>query len=139
MNFCRETISCIIFPMAEEEQMIPIYTTRGDIGAILVQPYIFNMSGEWIGWIDNERVVYSVHGHYVGRLTNDPRIIRKREWGYGRERIHTPEPPERIRPPAHFPLPPQLPEIPTFMIDVLEEYPELMPSIDFGDLRDDMD
>lgn len=122
-----------------KSKMVPIFTTHGDIGAILVQPYIFSLSGEWIGWIDLERTVYSVHGHYVGSLTSDPRIIRRRESGYGRDRHAVPEPPERIRPLAHFPLAPQLPELPTFMVDVLEDYPELMPSIDFGDLRDDMD
>jgi hypothetical protein len=125
--------------MPEETKMVPIYTSRGDTGAILVFPYIFNLSGEWIGWVGDDRIVFSVHGLYVGRLTDDPRIIRKREWGYGRERRTSPEPPERIRPPAYWPLAPQLPEIPTFMMDVLEDYPELMPSADFGDLRDDMD
>jgi hypothetical protein len=139
MEILQESYFLYNIPMAEEAQMVPIYTTHGDIGAILVQPYIFNISGEWIGWVDQVRAVYSVHGHYVGTLTNDPRIIRKREWGFGRERLQPPPPPEHIRPPAYFPLPPQLPEIPTFMIDVLEEYPELLPSIDFGDLRDDMD
>jgi hypothetical protein len=125
--------------MTEENIMVPIYTTSGDIGAILVPPYIFSNTGEWIGWVDLGRVVYSVHGHYVGTLTNDPRIVRRREWGYSRERRAVPKPPQRIHPPAHFPLAPLFPEIPSYMIDVLEEYPELMPSIDFGDLRDDMD
>ncbi len=125
--------------MAKEKKMIPIYITCGDIGAILVQPYIYNLIGEWIGWIDEKRVVYSVHGHFVGTLTHEPRIVRKREWGYGHDRNIVPVTPEKIHPPAHFPLAPQLPELPIFMIDVLEEYPELMPSVDSGDLRDDMD
>ncbi len=125
--------------MNDQPEMTPIYTSRGETGAILISPYIFNLTGEWIGWIDSERIVYSVHGHYVGKLTEDPRIIRKREWGYGRERRTPPTPPEKIHPPSHFPLPPMLPEIPTFMMDVLEDYPELMPSVDFGDLREDMD
>jgi hypothetical protein len=135
-NACK---SCIIIKMSTENEFVPIYTTSGDTGAILLFPYIFNLSGEWIGWVDEEQTVYSVHGHYVGKLTKDPRIIRKREWGYGRERRLPPAPPDRIHPPAHFPLAPQLPEIPTFMVDVLEEFPELLPSMDFGDLRDDMD
>jgi hypothetical protein len=125
--------------MPEEENIVPIYTSNGDTGAILIHPYIFNLSGEWIGWVDNERTVFSVHGHYVGKLTMEPRILRKREWGYGRERRTSPPPPEKVRLPAQFPLAPQLPEIPTFMMDVLDDYPELMPSVDFGDLRDDLE
>lgn len=125
--------------MSNDPKLIPIYTSHGDTGAILCSPYIFNLNGEWIGWVDDDKTVFSVHGHYVGKLTNDPRIIRKREWGYGRERRVPPPPPSRISPPAHFPLAPSLPEIPTFMIDVLEDYPELMPSVDFGELRDDME
>ena len=125
--------------MSNDPKLVPVYTSHGDTGAIMVDPYIFNLAGEWIGWVDEENTVYSVHGHYVGKLTKDPRIIRKREWGYGRERRKPPPPPSRISPPAHFPLAPSLPEIPTFMIDVLEDYPELLPSVDFGDLRDDLD
>jgi len=30
-------------------------------------------------------------------------------------------------------------ELPIGTIDVLDERPELLPSVDFGDLRDDMD
>lgn len=104
-----------------------------------MKPYIFNLNGDWIGWVDNENKVYSVHGHFVGLLTGDLRIVRKREWGYGRERKTPPPAPDRIRPPAHFPLAPVMAEIPTYMVDVLVEYPELLPSVDFGDLREDMD
>ena len=68
--------------MPEETKMVPIYTSRGDTGAILVFPYIYNLSGDWIGWVGDDRIVFSVHGLYVGRLTNDPRILRKPEWGY---------------------------------------------------------
>jgi hypothetical protein len=115
--------------MLETQKTIPIYTSNGEAGAIFIKPYIFNLSGEWIGWVDAEGTVYSVHGHFV----------RKREWGYGRERKTPPSAPQRIRPPTHFPLAPSLPELPTYMVDVLIDHPELMPSVDFGDLRDDMD
>jgi hypothetical protein len=125
--------------MLELQKSIPIYTSHGEAGAIFVRPFIFNLSGEWIGWVDSEDTVYSVHGHFVGKLTGDQRIVRKREWGYGRERKTPPPSPGKIRPPTHFPLAPSLAELPTYMIDVLVDNPELMPSVDFGDLREDLD
>jgi hypothetical protein len=45
----------------------------------------------------------------------------------------------RINPPAHMPLAPLMPELVFGTIDVLLEQPDLLPSVDFGDLRDDMD
>jgi hypothetical protein len=58
--------------------MIPIFSSRGEVEAFLVFPNLFNRSGEWIGWVTPQREVYSVLGNYVGFLTNDPRIVRKR-------------------------------------------------------------
>ena len=57
-------------------RIIPIYSSRGEVEAFLVFPYLFNKSGEWIGWVTPQREVYSVRGAYVGALTNDPRIVR---------------------------------------------------------------
>jgi len=125
--------------VSKTEKLIPVFTSAGDIGAIFMAPHLFNLNGEWIGWVDEQRTVYSVHGHYVGMLTKDPRIIQKREWSYDVQRRTPPTPPGKIRPPDHFPLPPLMPELPSTMIDVLSDHPELLPGLDFGDLRDDMD
>lgn len=125
--------------MLEPHKTTPIYTSNGEAGAIFIKPYIFNLSGEWIGWVDADDAVYSVHGHLVGKMTADKRIVRKRESSYGRERKTPPAAPSTIRPPTHFPLAPSLPELPTYMVDVLIDHPDLLPSVDFGDLRDDMD
>lgn len=57
---------------------IPIYTTNGDPEAFLAYPYLFNRNGDWIGFVTANREVYSVIGFFVGTLTNDPRIIRKK-------------------------------------------------------------
>ncbi len=126
-------------PLLTRTSLIPIYKSRGDVGAFLLYPYIFNTLGEWIGWVTAERKVYSVHGHYVGTLSKEPRILRSRELTLSRQRITPPSPPPPIHLPAHTPLAPPLPEVLLTMIDVLEEAPELLPSTDFGDLRDDMD
>ena len=41
-------------------------------------PYLYNTQGEWIGWVTPQREVYSILGVFVGRLSNDPRILGKR-------------------------------------------------------------
>jgi hypothetical protein len=56
-----------------QRSVIPIYTSRGDAEAFLVYPYLYNRSGEWIGWVTADRQVYSVLGFYVGDLTAEPR------------------------------------------------------------------
>ena len=125
--------------MPEQKRLIPIYTSHGEIGAFLAFPYIYNLSGEWIGWVTTDRTVYSVHGHFVGTLTKDPRIVRKRETATTVQRKIPPAAPPTIRPPARLPLAPQLPELGTQMIDVLVDAAYLLPSVDFGELRDDLD
>jgi len=120
-------------------KIIPIYTTRGDVGAFLSYPYIYNREGEWIGWVNVKKQVYSVHGHYVGWLSTDPRILRKQSSGYLKPLNNPPPHPNPITPPANVPLAPMLAELPIGVNDVLEERPDLMPAVDFGDLRDDMD
>ena len=126
-------------PSANRRKAIPIYSTMGDVEAILVYPSIFNLSGEWIGWITADRDIFSVHGHYVGWLSSDPRILRKRSSGHIKSKRMSPSAPQRITPPASFPLAPMLPELPFGVIDVLADAPDLLPCLDYGDLRDDMD
>lgn len=125
--------------MASEYAMIPIYTTRGDLGAFLVYPNLYNPSGEWIGWVTPEKEVYSVYGGYVGWLGKGPRILRKRAEGYGRAKQPAPQAPGSIVPPAHVPLAPMMPELPIGVIDVLDEDPDLMPCLGFGEERLDME
>ena len=125
--------------MVHTARIIPIYTTRGDVGAVLEFPYLYSPVGEWIGWVTDGRQVYSVHGNYVGLLTSDWRIIRKRAYDYSQPDREPPERPAPIRPPAHFPLPPMMAELALYMIDILDEMPELLPSVDYGEQRQDMD
>jgi hypothetical protein len=61
-----------------QRAIVPIYTSRGDAEAFLSYPYLHNRLGEWIGWVTADSQVYSVLGIYVGELTAEPRIIRKR-------------------------------------------------------------
>lgn len=125
--------------MSSSPRIIPIYTTRGDLGAYLVYPYILNRTGEWIGWVTADRQVYSVHGHYVGYLDSGPRILRKVSEGFDRPRRVPPPPPPKIQIPATMPLAPLMSELTYGIVDVLEDSPELLPPVDFGELREDMD
>lgn len=120
-------------------KIIPIFTTRGDVEAFLFYPHLYNRSGEWIGWVRADRQVYSVHGHYVGWLNGDWRILRRESDAYDRERQTPPARPKSIIPPGSSPLPPMMPDLQAGVIDVLDDAPDLLPSVDYGDLREDLD
>jgi hypothetical protein len=122
-----------------KKKAIPIYTTPGDWSALLMYPYIFNTIGEWIGYMNPRREVFDVDGVYVGWLSPEPRILRKRIVEGTLKREDVPEPPDRIRPPATVPLPPMMAELPFEIIDVLEEEPERLHTTDTGEFKEDMD
>lgn len=120
-------------------RIIPIYSSRGEVDAYLVFPYLFNRGGEWIGFVTPQREVYSVLGNYAGFLTNDPRIVRKRSDDDLRPRLSPPAPPKRLVTPAHTPLAPLMSDLPHSLIDVLVEDPERLHTVDTGELRNDLD
>jgi hypothetical protein len=125
--------------METKNHLIPIYTSRGDLGAYLVYPYLYNPMGEWIGWVIETREVYSVLGNYIGWLSNDPRILRKRAYDFSKPRIDPPPTQPRIRTPATVPLPPMMSELTYTTVDVLEEEPERLGTVDYHELKEDMD
>lgn len=124
--------------MTVQPTLIPIYSTRGEVSAFLNYPYIYNRSGEWIGWVTPNRLVYSVRGNQIGWLTDEPRILRKAS----AEPLPSQTPPvapASIRVPALVPLAPMMAELTFGTMDVLDEAPELLPSIDFDELNEDLD
>jgi hypothetical protein len=125
--------------MVERSRLIPIYTTKGDLGAFLAYPYLYNPQGDWVGWVTPNKDVYSVLGIYIGELTKDPRILRKRAYDFSKPRLEPPPPQSRIRVPATTPLAPMMSELTYSMIDVLDEEPERLSTVDFDELREDMD
>jgi hypothetical protein len=123
-----------------ERRLIPVYTTKGDPEAFMIYPYLFNRSGEWIGWVSPDREVYSVHGRYVGYVGAGPRILRKRSYSFDAPPKPMPyKRPGRITLPATIPLPPMMPELGYSDVDVLQDEPDRLPTIDTGEYRDDMD
>ncbi len=119
--------------------LIPIYTTNGDAEAFLLYPYLFNRNGDWIGFITQQKEVYSVLGNYVGSLTSEPRIVSKRTTSTLRPRLKPPPRPQKVYPPAIIPLPPMMAELSHSVIDVLQDAPERLHTTDTGEQRQDMD
>jgi hypothetical protein len=122
-----------------QKRIIPIYSSKGEAEAFLVFPYLFNRSGEWIGWITPKREIYSVMGHYVGNLTNDARIIRKRSEDELKPRLKPPPSPGKIITPVTVPLAPLMSDLTHSLIDVLQDEPQRLHTMDSGELREDMD
>ncbi len=120
-------------------KLIPIYTSRGDVEAFLLYPHLFNLLGEWIGFVTPKREVYSVLGYYVGYLTDDRRILRKRATSTLKPRLQPPPPPGKISPPATVPLPPMMRELTHSQVDVLLDEPERLHTLDSGEFREDLD
>lgn len=119
--------------------LIPIYTSKGDAEAFLLYPYLFNRNGDWIGFVTPKREVYSVLGEYVGKLTNDPRIIRQRTTVTLPPRLKPPPVPQKVFPIATVPLPRMMADLSYSVIDVLLEAPERLHTMDSGENRQDMD
>jgi hypothetical protein len=122
-----------------QPRIIPIYSSRGEVDAFLVFPFLFNRSGEWIGWVTPKREVYSVLGNYVGYLTNDPRIVRRRADDELKPRLKVPPHPARIVTPANTPLAPLMSDLSQSLVDVLVEEPERLHTVDTGEFRNDLD
>ena len=118
---------------------IPIYNTKGDADAFLLYPYLFNRTGDWIGFVTPAREVYSVLGEHVGTLTNDPRIVAKRAIDETKPRVSPPPAPQRVQLPANIPLAPMMPELSHSLVDVLLDMPEKLHTVDSGESRQDMD
>ena len=122
-----------------QQRIIPVYSSRGEVEVFLVFPYLFNRSGEWIGWVTPQREVYSVMGAYVGILTNDPRIVRRRADDDTRPRLRVSAPPGKLNTPANLPLAPLMSDLPHSLVDILVEEPERLHTVDSGELREDLD
>jgi hypothetical protein len=120
-------------------KLIPIYTSKGDAEAFLAYPYIYNRTGDWIGFVTPQRKVYSVIGYYVGTFTEDFRIIGKRATNSLQPRLKPPPVPGKVYPPATVPLAPMMRELTHGQIDILLDEPDRLHTIDSGEFREDMD
>jgi hypothetical protein len=110
----------------------PLYTTRGQWAGLLIDGHLYNTQGDWIGWVERDGGVYSVVGEYVGWLTRDFRVLRKRGLGFAPHLRRRPPagPVEHVTVPATVPLPPLLGETGFDTLDVFEEAPERLHTLD---------
>ncbi len=114
----------------------PIYTTSGDWAAMLIGRYLYATTGEWIGWVDAEGLVFSGHGEYVGWLARDFRVLRKREGGPDHPRRDPPPRQPRIKLPASVALPPMMAGLGYDTLDVFEEAGYRLDPTDMDQVQD---
>ncbi len=115
-----------------------LYDTHGDWQATRVANYIYDGRGEYIAFVEG-RAVYTRDGEWVGDLSKDGRILRKRA---GAKKPLNPNLPPKATLkksdlPGRAPLPQQMAELGYDMIDVFEEDPEVFKRL--SDRRPDME
>jgi hypothetical protein len=114
-----------------------IFDTHGDWHATKIENAIYNARGDYIGFVEGEDV-YKRDGEWIGRLSKDGRILRKRT---ERHRDLHPNPPPTLPKPARLPprapLPPMMAEITYSIVDVLDEEPDIFKHI--SDTKPDLD
>ena len=118
----------------------PIYTTRGEWAAMLIDIYLYNPRGEWVGYLTKTGHVFSVAGKYVGWLSKDFRILRKKVQD---QTIPASRPPARpalkVRLPVNAPLPPLMADLSFDTFDVMDDEPERLHTLDDDPDAQDMD
>jgi 4-fold beta-flower domain-containing protein len=119
---------------------LTLYNSNGDPAAFMDYPHIYNLGGEWVGFVSADRSVHSVLGHYVGYLSDERRILRPRTMSTtGRHIDPPPPPPPGFVPPANIPLAPLMSELTQSIVDVFLEQPERLHTRDVGELRADLE
>ena len=115
--------------------MQPIYRSDGEWVAVYDSGNLFNSDGEWVGFARG-RDIYDTSGLYMGFLSDDRRLLRKRN-PPDKPRLKVPNRPERPTLPANMPLSPMLRALPHHYVDMFEEYPDRLSYI--SDTRSDME
>ena len=113
-----------------------IYNTKGDWEATLLGPYFFDLRGEAVAWLDGADV-FTFDGEYVGYLSRDQRILRKRVKPTMPLRDDIPAIPGRPKLPPRAPLPPMFAELSFSEVDMFDWDPDIFRRT--SDLRPDMD
>jgi hypothetical protein len=122
-------------------KLIPLYTSHGAWAGAFADGHLYNPMGDWIGWVvPGTNQVFSVVGEYVGWLSNDFRVLRKRSTTNLTPRRTPPPRMPRIKLPASVPLAPLMADLRFDIVDVFEEMPDRLHTWDFiEETRPDMD
>ncbi len=102
--------------------MVPIYRSDGEWAAVYHQGHVFSVDGDWLGFVVGQEL-YSPVGVYVGYLSHDHRLLRRRVLAEEPPRRQPPPKPDTPRLPASVPLAPMLSELPFHTIDMFIEHP----------------
>ncbi|MFO7320975.1 MAG: hypothetical protein DIU68_004545 [Chloroflexota bacterium] len=122
----------------DPEKPFFIFDTRGDAHGVKLGPYLYDMRGEYIGYVRGEEYdVYTASGEWIGNLYPDGRIVRKRNYQRRPLDVNRPAPQPRIRITARVPLPPMAADLGFDKVDVLEWDDEIFQRI--SDLTPDLD
>lgn len=117
------------------EKPVFVFDTHGDWHATKIGTALYSSRGEYVAYLEGEDV-YKRDGEWIGRLSKDGRILRKR--AERRRELQTPPPaptkPDKL--PARPPLPPMMAELDFSTIDVLDEDPDIFKHV--SDLRPDL-
>lgn len=98
-----------------------LFDTAGEWHATVLNTYIFDVRGDYIGFIRNEAFdVYTQVGEWIGNIYQDGRIIRHRNAERPPLLKDVPPKPPKPKLPASAPLPPQTGDLGYSRIDVLE-------------------
>ena len=114
-----------------------IRNTYGDWVATLIDRFIWDLRRTCVAWVDDDNEVWKIDGEWIGTLSRDMRIIRRRSERHRPFRHDLPSIPPAPDLPARAPLPPTFRELTFSEIDVLEEHPDIFKRI--SDIRPDME
>jgi hypothetical protein len=114
----------------------PIYTSHGDWVAMLVGRYIYNIRGDWIGWVDPDSHVFSARGDYAGWLSRDFRVLTRRDKTTEVVRREPPPAPPAIKLPVKVPLPPMMAELTFDTVDLFEEQQYRLDPLNMDQVED---
>lgn len=122
-------------------KLVPLFSSKGEWFGLFFDGQLYNPFGEWIGWVaPGTNQVYSVVGEFVGWLSSDGRVLRKRSTDHLTPRRQPPPRPPKITAPASVPLAPMMADLRYDTIDVFDEMPDRLHSLDFiEETRPDMD
>ncbi len=105
-----------------------IYDTPGDWHATMLNWAIFDLRGDYIGFVRNDIYdVYTTSGEWIGNLIKDGRITRNRNVDRPPllKQSELPKKPVKPQLPARAPLPPLTGDMSYSYIDVLEWDPDV--------------
>jgi len=107
---------------------------------MLIDTWLYNARGDWVGHLSKTGQVFSVTGKYVGWLSKDFRILRKKTPDQTIPAYLPPAHPVlKVRMPAHVPLAPLMADLTFDLLDVMQEEPERLHTLDDDPDAKDMD